>query len=198
MLPTQLTATLLVLAALAAPAFSPPRSPPKTFEAKVNAAAMDFRDDITKRIEHLLDSGKLTVPKLFDTFYIPIPKTYPQKFHTQYDQVFDESLQAALDGYLARDSRFLYVILADANGYVPTHNSRFARPLTGSREYDAQNNRTKLMFNDRTGLTAARSKAPSLLQEYQRDNGETMLDLSVPVFIRNQHWGCLRIGYRKN
>ena len=51
------------------------------------------------------------------------------------------------------------------------------------------------MFNDRTGLAASRSTASFLIQEYQRDTGEVMFDLSVPLLVRGQHWGCVRIGY---
>jgi methyl-accepting chemotaxis protein len=193
----RISSTLVALV-LQAATLSLPAETPKKFDAKVKASAVEFRDDIGGRIEALLKSGKLSVPQLFDTFYIPIPNTYPQKFHTQYDRVFDEVLRGVLDGYLAREPRFIYVILTDVNGYVPTHNTRFAQPLTGNRDYDAKNNRTKQLFNDRTGLAAAHSKAPFLLQEYQRDTGESILDLSVPVFIRDRQWGCLRIGFRKD
>src|SRR5512133_2363826 len=194
----RLSSTLAVLTFQVAATVSLPAEAPKKFDAKVKASAMEFRDEITGRIEALLKSGKLSVPQLFDTFYIPIPNTYPQKFHTQYDRVFDEAFRELLDGYLAREPRFIYVILADVNGYVPTHNSKFAQPLTGNRDYDAKNKRTKQLFNDRTGLAAARSQAPSRLQEYQRDTGETIFDLSVPIFIRDRQWGCLRIGFRKD
>lgn len=192
------SSTLVVLALQAAATAGLTAEAPKKFDAKVKASAMEFRDEVAGRIEALLKSGKLTVPQLFDTFYIPIPNTYPQKFHTQYDRVFDEAFRELLDGYLAREPRFIYVILADVNGYVPTHNSKFAQPLTGNRDYDAKNNRTKQLFNDKAGLAAAHNKAPYLLQEYQRDTGETILDLSVPILIRDRPWGCLRIGYRKD
>lgn len=171
--------------------------PPKSFDAWVKALAAECREEVTRRIESNLKSGKLTVAQLFDTFYIPLPNTSPQKFHTQYDRFFDETFQGLLDGYLARDPRMVYVILADANGYVPTHNSKYSQALTGNKDYDAKHNRTKLLFNDRTGLAAAKNTAPFLLQEYQRDTGETILDLSIPISIRERHWGCIRVGFRK-
>ena len=138
-----------------------------------------------------------TQAQVFDSFYVPIQGTTPQKFHTQYDKQFDEAFQAILDGYRKKDARIVFFILSDRNGYVPTHNSAYSKPLTGNKEYDAKNNRTKLMFNDRTGLAASRNTATHLIQEYQRDTGETMLDLSVPLYVRGQHWGCVRVGYRK-
>jgi methyl-accepting chemotaxis protein len=187
-------AVCLGLAALAAAA-SP--AEPKGFELKVKTLATECRDEAATRIEGLIKSGKLTQAQVFDTFYIPIANTYPQKFHTQYDQNFDEAFRDLLDSYLKKNPRFVFVILSDRNGYVPTHNSIFSKPLTGSREYDAKNNRAKVMFNDRTGLAAARNTAPYLLQEYQRDTGEAMFDLSVPLVVRGQPWGCVRVGYRK-
>lgn len=182
----------LGLAVLAAPA-----AEPKGLELKAKTLAMECREEIAQGIEGLMKSGKLTQAQVFDTFYVPIANTTPQKFHTQYDKAFDEAFLGLLDGYLKKNPKFVFFILSDRNGYVPTHNSVFSKPLTGAKEYDAKNNRTKVMFNDRTGLAASRSTATFLSQEYQRDTGETMSDLSVPLFVRGQHWGCVRVGYRK-
>jgi methyl-accepting chemotaxis protein len=88
-------------------------------------------------------------------------------------------------------------VTVDRNGYLPTHNQRYSQPLTGNLANDLVNNRTKRIFNDRTGLAAAQSTAPFLVQNYQRDTGETMADLSVPVFVQGKHWGAVRIGYRR-
>jgi len=61
---------------------------------------------------------------------------------------------------------------------------------------DLVNNRTKRIFNDRVGLLAARSTAPFLVQRYQRDTGEDLVDLSVPLYVRGKHWGAVRVSYR--
>ena len=53
------------------------------------------------------------------------------------------------------------------------------------------------MFNDRTGLAAARNEKPFLLQRYSRDTGEVMMDISVPIYIEGRHWGAIRIGYQQ-
>lgn len=195
MFPTSLRRALFLCAVtLTAPASAPEL---KGLDLRVKTLATECRDEIAVGIENLIRSGKLSQAQVFDTFYIPIQGTAPQKFHTQYDKVFDEAFQAILDNYRKKDPRIVFFILADQNGYVPTHNSAYSKPLTGNKEFDAKNNRTKLMFNDRTGLAAARNKAAYLIQEYQRDTGETMLDLSVPLFVKGQQWGCVRVGYRK-
>jgi len=166
------------------------------FDLQVKAWAGDCKNAVTDVFDRFLQSGELTEAQLFDTFYIPIPNTSPQKFHTQYDRSLDEALRKILDGFLTRSDRLVFVVAVDVNGYLPTHNSRYDQPLTGDAEKDILNSRSKRIFNDRTGLAAARSIRPFLLQRYFRDTGEEMFDLSVPLFIRDRHWGAIRFGYR--
>jgi methyl-accepting chemotaxis protein len=166
------------------------------FDLQVHEMAMACRDQVTAEMMKLVKGNTLTLAQLFDTFYIPIPDTDPQKYHTQYDRYTDETIRIILDKYLSKDERIKFVVAVDKNGYLPTHNSRYSKPLTGDGVYDTQNNRTKRMFNDRTGLTAARNEKPYLLQSYSRDTGEVMKDLSVPIYIDGRHWGAIRIGYQ--
>jgi hypothetical protein len=165
------------------------------FDHQVKKWAEECKKEVTVELEMLLTSGRLTIGQLFDTFYIPIPNTDPQKFHTQYDKYSDELLQIILDKYLEKDKNILFVVVVDVNGYLPTHNRKYSKNLTGDQKTDLLNNRTKRMFNDKTGLAAARNTNPFFMQKYSRDTGETMIDLSVPVFIRDKHWGAIRFGY---
>lgn len=113
-----------------------------------------------RQFDLLLTSGQLTIDALFDTFYVPIPDTYPQKFHTRYDRLADGVLQSLLDHYLRANKRFIYMVAVDRNGYLPTHNSRYSLPLTGDPDVDMKQNRGKRIFNDRTGLAAAHNTEP--------------------------------------
>lgn len=167
------------------------------FDLQVKLWAEECRSDAVEQIELLVSSGKLMVPQLFDTFYIPIINTNPQKYHTQYDGIFDGVMTPIIDRYLAADERLIFVVLVDKNGYLPTHNSKYSRPLTGDSEQDVKWNRAKRMFNDRTGLAAARNTKPYLLQRYSRDTGEEISDLSVPIELHDRHWGAVRIGYKR-
>lgn len=141
-----------------------------------------------------ISSGKLNREQLFDENYIPIPNTEPPKFHTQFDRFTDGAIQGIVDEFL-KEEQIVFAVLADRNGYIPTHNSKFSAPLTGDREKDKVANRTKRMFNDPVGLAAARNRQPFLKQVYQRDTGEKMWDLSVPVMVEGKHWGTFRIGF---
>lgn len=168
-----------------------------SFDLQVKEMASNCRDDIVKEFEKLLATNKLNLSQLFDTFYIPVPNTYPQKFTTQYDRHADDVLRIIEDKYLEMDKRIMFVVAVDVNGYLPTHNSKYSKPLTADTDYNTLNNRTKRIFDDRTGLAAAKNTNPLLLQKYSRDTGEEMYDLSVPIMISGKHWGALRIGYKQ-
>ncbi|MFL5581923.1 MAG: chemotaxis protein, partial [Gemmatimonadaceae bacterium] len=134
---------------------------------------------------------------LFNSMYYPVPKTDPPKFTTDWDRLADRDVQGIEEAMLAKSPVMVYAVLVDKFGYLPTHNVRYSQPLTGNLANDLVNNRTKRIFNDRVGLLAARSAAPFLFQRYQRDTGESMVDLSVPVYVKGQHWGAVRLGYRQ-
>jgi hypothetical protein len=165
------------------------------FDQKSKELAESCAQEVISQYELLLTSGHLTMSQLFDTFYIPIAGTEPQKFHTQYDELVAGIIVPILDKYLAMDERLEFVVVVDRNGYMPTHNTRYSKPLTGDRDIDSQWNRGKRLFNDRTGLAAAHNTEPYLLQHYSRDTGETMNDISVPIMVQGRHWGAVRIAH---
>jgi len=132
---------------------------------------------------------------LFDRQYVPIANTEPQKFTTKFAGFFDRVISPIQEKIIARDSKVLFAICVDNNGYVPCHNLRYSKPLTGNPEQDKNNNRTKRIFNDRTGIRCARNTDGFLLQTYRRDTGEILNDMSLPLVINGRHWGGIRIGY---
>jgi len=188
---------LIVIILVSGPVTAVSQENPSAFDLQVREMALICRDKVAAEMNKLIANNTLTLAQLFDTFYIPIPNTDPQKYHTQYDKYTDETIRIILDKYLEQDDRIKFVVAVDRNGYLPTHNSKYSKPLTGDGDYDTKNNRSKRMFNDRTGLTAARNEKPFLLQSYSRDTGEIMMDLSVPIYIEDKHWGALRIGYQR-
>ncbi len=167
-----------------------------TQEREMLALANDVSRKCAATLERWIANREVSEEKLFSFLYYPILNTDPPKYTTDYDRLSDRDILAIEESALAKSPMIVFVVMVDKNGYLPTHNTRFSQPLTGNRAVDLVNNRTKNMFTDRTGLAAARNQAPFLFQRYQRDTGEIMIDLSVPIHVRGAHWGALRIGYR--
>ncbi|HEX9080321.1 MAG TPA: methyl-accepting chemotaxis protein [Desulfuromonadaceae bacterium] len=165
------------------------------YHDKVKGYLREVHDQTLAAIERALADRTLTLEGLFDRNYIPIPNTTPQKFTTKFDAFFDRAVSPFQEQIVNRDSKVLFVVCVDNNGYLPCHNLRYTKPLTGDPEVDKNNNRTKRMFNDRTGIRCARNTEGFLLQTYRRDTGEILNDLSLPLFINGRHWGGIRAGY---
>jgi methyl-accepting chemotaxis protein len=161
--------------------------------SKGNIEAMTGAKMMAQLLEEQISSGRFTLEDIFDTNYIPIPNTDPQKFHTKYDTYLDKAILEIEDEYL-KDEQVVFAVLVDKNGYLPTHNSKYSKPLTGDKETDKVGNRTKRLFNDPVGLAAAKNTQESLKQVYARDTGEKMWDISAPVMVKGKHWGGFRIG----
>lgn len=154
-------------------------------------------------MESALRNGDLSEADLFDTDYQRIKegflaKAQIPKYHTRYDSYLDNAILGTLDSFVEEDPSVIFAVLVDSNGYLPTHNSRYSKPLSGDPATDRDNNRTKRIFDDPVGLAAARFEGTPeqsvLRQIYRRDTGETMWDIAAPVHVRSRHWGAFRIG----
>ena len=151
---------------------------------------------MSKAFSDAVDRGQIKLDDLFDQNYVPIPNTKPQKFHTKFDAFCDKLLPAIQEPVLDGHKEVTYSIACDRRGYVPTHNNRYCRPLTGNEQKDFADNRTKRVFADSVGKRCGDHEIPFLLQTYRRDTGEILHDISAPVYVKGRHWGGVRIGYR--
>jgi methyl-accepting chemotaxis protein len=162
--------------------------------SKGRIEAMTGAKMMEQLLEEQITNNRFTVDDVFDVNYQPIPNTDPQKYHTKYDAYLDKTILEIEDEYL-KDDQVVFAVLVDKNGYLPTHNSKYTKPLTGDKEKDKVGNRTKRLFNDPVGLAAAKNEKELLKQVYARDTGEKMWDISAPVYVKGKHWGGFRIGF---
>ncbi len=161
----------------------------------VKTEAFNAAETIGRLFEEAITDGRITRDALFSREYREIPGTNPRKFSTDFDAFTDELLPDIQEQILQRNAFIAYAGAVDDNGYFPTHNKKFSQPLSGDYHKDLVNNRTKRIFDDRTGSRCGSNQSLFLLQTYKRDTGEVMHDLSVPIWVNGEHWGGFRIGY---
>ncbi len=164
----------------------------------IRLAAQQAAREVGALFSDAIRSGQITREALFDRRYRPIPNTDPAKHSTLFDAFTDRVLPSIQEGLLAAMPQLAYAGAVDDRGYFPTHNKKFSQPLTGDYDVDIVNNRTKRIFNDRTGARCGSNIKLFLLQTYKRDTGEVMHDLSAPIFVDGKHWGGFRVGYRSS
>lgn len=163
--------------------------------------AQNAADRVRQVVEQEIASGRLTRDQVFDVNYRPIPGTDPEQYTTSYLKVFEDILPPILEPLLVSDNRMVFCLAIDRNGYIPVHNRRASQPQRqGDPVWNAANCRNKRIFEDRAGITAARSTRPFVVQAYSRDMGGgvtvLMREVDAPIRILDRHWGGFRTAYR--
>ncbi len=157
----------------------------------VIGVARHARDRLANMLERAQGEGL----NVFDQRYQPIPGANPPKFHTAYDDKLAPALQQVYDEVVQKTNGGRFCLLVDTNGYAPTHNSFYSKPLTGNLQQDLVGSRDKRIFNDATGLKSAKNTQPILLQTYMRDTGEILSEIALPIRLGGRHWGAIRVGF---
>ena len=154
---------------------------------------------ITQAFEQAIEARQISLTDLFDERYIPIPGTDPQQVTTRFTELTDRLLPTIQEELLTRNSKILFCVAVDRNGYLPTHNRKYSQPQGKDPVWNAANCRNRRIFNDPTGLAAGQNTKPFRLTSYRRDMGGGQFvmckDLSAPITIQGRHWGGFRMGY---
>lgn len=172
----------------------------RTRDTRYIEATAEAAGRISELLEAEVAAGRIALDDLFDEDYRAVAGSDPAQCLTRFTALTDRLLPPVQEPMLKLAPEVVWCAAVDRNGYLPTHNEKFSRPQGADPVWNAANCRNRRIFDDRTGLAAARSTRRFLLQTYRRDMGGgqfvTMKDLSVPIMVRGRHWGALRIGYR--
>jgi len=170
----------------------------RTAQSELIETVMETAASIGALFEQAVTRGEISLAELFDEAYQPIAGTDPQQFTTRFVALTDRLLPPIQERLLTTNRRIVFCAAIDRNGFLPTHNQKYSQPQGRDPVWNNANCRNRRMFNDRTGLAAARNTKPFLLQTYRRDMGGgeflVMEDLSAPIWVRGKHWGGFRFG----
>ncbi len=171
----------------------------ETAETTVMAIAREAADELAAALEDEVAAGRISVEDLFDRDYKLIEGSNPEQYSTRYVDLTDRVATPIIDGVLDRDERIIFCCTCSHGGYVPTHNSMYSKPQGDDPTWNAANSRNRRIFEDRVGRRSGEHGEPVLLQTYRRDMGGgnfvVMKDMSASVYVRDRHWGAVRIGY---
>ncbi|KPF71044.1 hypothetical protein IP69_08030 [Bosea sp. AAP35] len=170
----------------------------RTAQSELIATAMETAARIGSLFEEAVDRGELTMADLFDEAYQPIAGSDPVQHMTRFVALCDRVLPPIQEPLLTSNRRIVFCAAVDRNGFLPTHNRKYAQPQGADPVWNNANCRNRRIFADRTGLATARNRKPFLLQTYRRDMGGgqflVMEDLSAPIMVKGRHWGGFRFG----
>ena len=155
---------------------------------------------IARLLEQAPDDGEITPSELFDEDYRPIEGSAPPQHLTRFVALAEKRFPPVQEPVLALTPKVVFCIAVDRNGYIPCHNRRYNQPQRpGDLAWNTAHVRGRRIFDDRTGLAAARNQRPFLLQTYRRDMGSgrfvVLKEAAAPIAVHGRHWGGVRLAF---
>jgi PAS domain S-box-containing protein len=158
-------------------------------------------EQASEALNKAVDAGRVSLADMLDSDYELIAETNPPQFMARHTAITDSVLPAILDGGLASNTRAVFCCATDRNGYIATHNKIYSEPQRANDPvWNASHARNRRIFDDRTGILAARNTKPYLIQTYARDMGGgqfvLMKEVDCPITVGGRHWGAIRYGMK--
>jgi methyl-accepting chemotaxis protein len=163
--------------------------------------ARQSAERLSALLQKAVERGELRLDDLFDTDYRALPGTSPVQFETRSLATLERLLAPVQEAVRREDERIVFCAAVDLNGWLPVHNAEYSKPQRpGETEWNIANSRNRRIYDDRTGLLAARNTRAFLVQSYLRDLGGDrpvpMKEIDVPIVVGGRAWGGLRTAYR--
>ena len=173
----------------------------QALDAPMIEACQQVAAQVTAAFEKAIAEGRISLATLLDSDYAVIPDTDPLQVMAKHTELTDAVLPGIMEPALAANPRGVFCCVTDRNGYIATHNKIYSEPQRPNDPvWNAAHSRNRRIFDDRSGIMAARNTKPYLAQTYVRDmgGGEFMLlkEIDCPIMVAGRHWGAVRSGVR--
>ena len=164
------------------------------------ALAQAVADQASAALTHALRNKSITPDELFDIEYEAIAGTSPSQLMAKHTAVAEGIFPAIIETPLTKDDSVVFCCITDRNGYVAVHNKKYSQPQKpDDRAWNISHCRNRRVFDDRTGILAARCGKP-VAQTYSRQMGgdeRVMLkEIDAPIFVGDRRWGAVRLGLK--
>ncbi|MGE5384452.1 MAG: methyl-accepting chemotaxis protein, partial [Betaproteobacteria bacterium] len=129
----------------------------KTKYDEVFALVRGFKQEFERRLEQL---G--TRANLWDTNYIPVANTNPQKYDLSFQKAYAQEMTPLYDSWESQITGTAYALATNMDGYMAAHFSRCSQPPTGDYAHDLIHSRDRRKMADTGAIRANQSNAPFL------------------------------------
>ncbi len=142
----------------------------------------------------------LTADDLFCIDYVAIPDTDPVQVTARHTAIAEELFPALIEPPLTEDAKVVFCCITDRNGYIAAHNKKYSHPQKpGERVWNTAHARNRRVFDDRSGILAARCTKP-VVQTYARDMGGgvrvILKEIDAPITVAGRRWGAVRMALK--
>ncbi|MDZ3831743.1 MAG: methyl-accepting chemotaxis protein [Sphingopyxis sp.] len=169
-------------------------------DSEIIELAAGVRDEFVAIAEAAIAAGELTMEQLFDTNYVRVPGSNPERFRTSLSDWADVNWRPLFDRVVVSNPHLKMSSAADMNGFLPTHISECSRAPTGELEHDTAHCRNGRILFDTTDAAAKRSNASFFMSVYRQEgdgtNYVTVRNVYTPAIINGRRWGDVEVAYQ--
>lgn len=169
-------------------------------DSAVVELAAKVRDEFVGIAERAIAAGELTMEQLFDTNYVRVPGSNPERFRTSLCDWADSHWRPLFDRIVRDHPEVRMSSAGDMNGFLPTHITECSRAPTGDLEHDTAHCRNGRILFDATDAAAKRSQAPFFMAVYRQEgdgtNYLTVRNVYMPAVIGGRRWGDVEVAYQ--
>jgi methyl-accepting chemotaxis protein len=169
-------------------------------DSAIVALAAKVRDEFVGLAERAIERGELSMEQLFDTNYVRVPNSNPERFRTTLCDWADANWRPLFDRIVAEHPEIKMSSAGDMNGFLPTHITECSRAPTGDLEHDTAHCRNGRILYDETDAAAKRSTAPFFMTVYRQEgdgiNYLTVRNVYMPAIINGRRWGDVEVAYQ--
>lgn len=151
-------------------------------------------EELARRFEDGIASGRISEDALFSTDYRQVPHTQPVQYTVPALAFLEEMIPQVIERDRKRIADCWYFLAIDRNGYVPVHHPEYSLPPNPAdvvwTDLNARNRR--IMLRAQT-LEAARNTRPLLMTAFRREmkDGTARFGklIAAPIVVRGRLWG---------
>jgi methyl-accepting chemotaxis protein len=162
--------------------------------------AATVRDEFVAIAERAVANGGLSMEQLFDTNYVRVPNSNPERFRTTLCDWADTHWRPLFDRIVADHPEVKMSSAGDMNGFLPTHIADCSRAPTGDVVHDTAHCRNGRILLDEIDMAAKKSHAPFFMAVYRQEgdgtNYVTVRNVYMPVVINGRRWGDVEVAYQ--
>lgn len=161
--------------------------------------AIAVRDEVKALVEAAIATGEIGMDDVFDTNYVLIPGSNPERYDNRFNDFADRKLRPIIDRVSSSNGRVEGAICSDINGYLPTHqSSRSQAPRADDVEWNTAKCRNRRILLDDATSRAIVSTADFMMAVYRFEKGDDyslLKNVFVPLYFNGRRWGNFEIAY---
>ncbi|NIJ38442.1 methyl-accepting chemotaxis protein [Sphingopyxis panaciterrae] len=162
--------------------------------------AAGLRDEFVALAERAMAEGTLSMKQVFDSDYVRVPGSNPERFRTSLCDWADTHWRPLFDRIVADHPEIKMSSASDMKGFLPTHMTDHSHAPTGDLEHDTAHCRNGRILYDETEAVAKRSTAPFFMMVYRQEgdgiNYVTVRNVYMPAIINGRRWGDVEVAYQ--